>query len=225
MKYGMNILSLKNLSVFILLIFVFLSPSIDHSISTYISLKQLSYLFCDQYGICRPVDNSVPFITAFVVLSCVAILIIVSSFHKHLKWDPFHLRRFAIITLLSLFLGPGFIINGCFKTFWGRPRPSEVIENLSVYSPVWRINQNGHSNSSFPSGHASIGFFLGVPLIIFNRKKTGLLVGSVFGGLIGSIRIIQQAHYTSDVVFAGIFVFLSASWMIKVYDLLSRHRV
>lgn len=221
----MKILSSKYLNIFILLIFVTISSPIDHYIVNSSSAQKFEHILCHKHNICYLIDKSVPFITFFIVFFCIFILIIPHIFNNFFSQNKTRLKRLAILTLLSLFLGPGLIINTLFKTFWGRSRPYEVIENLATYSPVWKINPDGHTNSSFPSGHASIGFFLGVPLLILGRKKTGLIVGSVCGILLGFIRIIQQAHYFSDVVFSGIFVFLSSICMIKLYDYLSRYKL
>lgn len=124
-------------------------------------------------------------------------------------------RRQAIFFVLVLVLGPGLVVNACFKDHWGRPRPREVIElgGEQKFLPVWQKGVTGQGRS-FPSGHASTGFFLMTPFFLyrFENRQKGLLflgLGLGYGVLMGMGRIIQGGHFASDVLWSAGFVYLT----------------
>ncbi len=126
-------------------------------------------------------------------------------------------RRFALFLVLLLALGPGLIVNTVLKDNWGRARPGEIVEfgGQHAYTPILRPGNSG-PNSSFPSGHAAIGFFLLAPYF-FYRTRSGriavsfLLLGVGWGLLVGAARILQGGHFLSDVLWAGAIVYLTGA--------------
>lgn len=132
------------------------------------------------------------------------------------------IKKASLIILLSLALGPGILANSIFKNHWGRPRPYQVIRDGKTFAPVWQVHLNKEADNSFPSGHATIGFFLGIPFLALGRRRKAIIV-SVCGGLVvGLVRILQGGHYFSDVVFAGIIVWLSAELVLYFVNVLDR---
>jgi membrane-associated PAP2 superfamily phosphatase len=68
---------------------------------------------------------------------------------------------------------------------------------------------------SFASGHAAMGFYLLVPYFLLRRRAPAraaalLVVGLAFGTLVGLARMVQGAHFPSDVLWALGFVYLTA---------------
>ena len=123
--------------------------------------------------------------------------------------------RAAAFTAILLIVGPGLIINGGLKTWWGRPRPRQMNEfgGQHAFVPLG-LPGNAGANSSFPSGHASMGFYLMVPGFLFLRRRRKLafsLLGSgfLFGALVGTARIVQGGHFFSDVLWSGIIVYFT----------------
>ncbi len=122
-------------------------------------------------------------------------------------------RKVALFVVLLLLLGPGLIVNGYFKPYWGRPRPRFVQEfdGPHPFLYVWQKGVAGQGHS-FPSGHASMGFFLLAPYFIVRGRsckgeRLSLVLGLGAGLLIGMARMVQGGHFPSDVFWAGGFVY------------------
>lgn len=122
----------------------------------------------------------------------------------------------ACIVAGTFLLGPGLLVNGSMKPFFSRPRPKEVVElgGVKAYRPPLGFGEQVHFNSSFPCGHASIGFFLIAPAFACRRhsgwQAAWLYGGLAYGTLMGVSRIVQGAHYTSDVLWSLGVVYYSA---------------
>jgi membrane-associated PAP2 superfamily phosphatase len=140
-----------------------------------------------------------------------------------LGWSLVHRRRWqamqASVFLLAVFvIGPGLIVNLALKTVWGRPRPHQVEEFGGKYHfvPVGTPGSMRGHNSSFPSGHASVAFYLMTPAFLVGRRRPwlarGLLAaGLIYGGGMGAVRVIQGGHFASDVVWSAAIVYFTAA--------------
>ncbi len=123
-------------------------------------------------------------------------------------------RRSCLILMLAVILGPGLAVNGILKPLWGRPRPRHVIEfgGTKAYRPWWQPNGIGRG-SSFPSGHASIGFVMITGAVLvppsYGRLRHVAIGSAVaYGFLMGIGRIVQGGHFMSDVLWSGLIVVL-----------------
>lgn len=124
-------------------------------------------------------------------------------------------RRKAVFILLFIALGPGLVINVLLKDQLGRARPREVIEygGSHQFTQVWQHGKAG-KNSSFPSGHAAIAFFMIAPWFVLRdeRRKTAfgfLVFGLSFGTLVGIARIVQGGHFFTDVVWSAGLIYIT----------------
>lgn len=128
-------------------------------------------------------------------------------------------RQYAFL-LASLIAGPGLIANALFKENWGRARPRQVLEfgGTAEFSPPLLIADQCSSNCSFVSGDASMGFFfLALAMVTPARhRKFAIAAALAFGSFIGFMRIIQGAHFLSDVIFAGVFVSLTIALLYRI---------
>jgi len=115
-----------------------------------------------------------------------------------------------------LAIGPGLIVNGVFKPYWGRPRPHCTIPfgGDQEFLPVLQKGCD-QDYASFPCGHASMGFYLMAPTFVWYRRRPRLalgflLLGLISGGAIGMARMIAGGHFPSDIVWAGGFIYFTA---------------
>ena len=132
-------------------------------------------------------------------------------------------RKIALFLVLVVLIGPGLVTNSFFKKNWGRPRPKQIINfgGTETFLPVWVKGVSG-GGKSFPSGHASIGYFMFSPFFFLRRtnKKWAivfLLLGITYGTLMGAGRMIQGGHFASDVLWAGGFTYLAGLILYYVF--------
>ena len=126
------------------------------------------------------------------------------------------LRDPGLFFALLLIIGPGIVVNGLFKPFWNRPRPHATIPfgGPRDFVAVWQRG-SGQDDSSFPSGHAAMGFYLMAPAMVCYRRRPRLaaaflLLGIAAGTVIGSARIVAGCHFASDVLWSGGLVYFTA---------------
>lgn len=134
-------------------------------------------------------------------------------------------RREALFFLLLLALGPGLVVNVLLKDNLGRARPREIREFGGQYpfTQIWQRGETGR-NSSFPSGHASVAFYLLSPWFILRRhnrvQASGWLAGGLgYGFLVGTARILQGSHFLLDVLWAGGLVYLCGEALSQMMSL------
>ncbi len=137
--------------------------------------------------------------------------------------------RAGVFLFLVFAVGPGLIVNTVFKQYWGRPRPSQLVEfgGRHQFVPVGSPGQLGTHNSSFPSGHAAVAFYLMAPAFIANGRRprlaNGLLAaGVMFGACMSATRVMQGGHFASDVLWSAGVVYFTA---VGFAQLLLRPRV
>jgi lipid A 4'-phosphatase len=141
-----------------------------------------------------------------IVLSIGAFLVLVGSFWRT-KWASY--RRQCLFLVLAVALGPGLVVNGILKPAWGRPRPRQVehFDGAATYRAWWQPGGPG-AGTSFPSGHAAMGFVLVAGVMLVPCRRVGLrriLFVAVLGysGLLGATRIVQGGHFLSDILASG----------------------
>jgi lipid A 4'-phosphatase len=110
--------------------------------------------------------------------------------------------------------GPGMVTNVILKDHWGRARPKQVIEfgGAKTFTPPLIPSNQCASNCSFVSGEAASIFmpFYAAGLVAPQWAAVLLTAGTLGGFAAGLVRISEGAHFLSDVIFAGVFMALTA---------------
>lgn len=146
------------------------------------------------------------------VLALAALVILTLSFWRpknFIQW-----RKPAFFLIFCMTLGPGIIINAVLKEQWKRARPRDVVEfgGKEAYTPPVAFG-NATDGKSFPCGHCSMGFYLGLPFLflIYTHKRWAyffLSLGVLSGGMLGLTRMMAGGHFLSDALWAGGIVWL-----------------
>ena len=110
----------------------------------------------------------------------------------------------------SLIIGPGLIVESLLKPNWGRARPDEIVAfggTLPYTPPLWLSDACSH-NCSFASGHAAVAFWVTAYAYLVPSRyyRSAMAAGLLFGLAVGLVRIMQGAHFFSDVIYAGAIV-------------------
>ncbi|GEM_PF-1051201 len=141
-----------------------------------------------------------------LLLACGALFFL--FWKRHARGDRAR-KRAAAALLLTFFLGPGLLINGISKKYTGRPRPREVTQfgGNWQYRHVLDFGVPGRGHS-FPAGHPSTGFLLFSLYYSFRsvyprRARAWMAAGWLYGGVMGFGRIVQGAHFLSDVLWSA----------------------
>lgn len=120
--------------------------------------------------------------------------------------------RAACFLVLTLALGPGVLTNVILKGYWGRARPIDVIEfgGSDRFTPWWDPRGPCPSNCSFVAGEPSGAFWTLAPAALAPPQWQPFAFGAalVFGAALGLLRMAAGGHFFSDVVFAGVLMFL-----------------
>ncbi len=129
-------------------------------------------------------------------------------------------RKYAkpcLVVVLTFLLGPGLLINGILKTYWGRPRPCEVnvLGGDQEYRKVWQPEGPG-VGKSFTCGHCSVAFAMISAASFFPTSPAAQLAvffaSVIVGVVMGIARMVQGGHFAGDVLWS--FVLTIIVWRV-----------
>lgn len=153
------------------------------------------------------------FFVSLYVIGCVAAgLLVARAVSMRKRWPVLDQARcWFLIAVLAV--GPGIVANTIFKDNWGRARPRDVVElgGTRQFTPALLPAAECKRNCSFISGEAASMFalFFGPALLLPGLRLTLLGTAIAFGTGAGLVRMMQGAHFLSDVLFAGVFMALT----------------
>ena len=148
-------------------------------------------------------------VTAFATPPVVAILLKVAR----PRAPMFMPGRAVLFLLATLALGPGLIVNAVLKEEWGRSRPIDVpqLGGAESFTPWWDPRGVCEKNCSFVSGDGAAAFWTVAPAVLAPPAWRPVAVGAAlaFGAGVSVLRMAFGGHFLTDVVFAGVFMFLT----------------
>jgi membrane-associated PAP2 superfamily phosphatase len=125
--------------------------------------------------------------------------------------------RAAIFLIVTLVLGPGLLVNMTLKEHWPRSRPIDVpqLGGSETFVPWWDPRGSCPRNCSFVAGEGAGAFWTLAPaaLVPLPWRPLAYAGAVTFGTAVGVLRIMFGGHFFTDVVFAGIFIFL-VTWTV-----------
>ena len=160
----------------------------------------------------------------FMIMSLIVYPI---SFIKPIKERMESMRMYSGF-MIAVGLSQTIVVRS-FKAIFARVRPYKVVEDLSLYSPMWTFGKysldDAISKGSFFSGHTTTAMFLIVfAFIMIKTHKPWkivifFLISLIWAILMGFSRIVDVKHYPSDVFWAIIICIPIAMWI--YYDVLN----
>jgi len=155
------------------------------------------------------------------ILMIISLIVYPISFIKPLRDKMKSLRMYTGF-IVAVALSQTIVVRG-FKAIFARVRPYEVVEDFSLYSPMWTFGKysldDAISKGSFFSGHTTTAMFLIVfAFIIIKTHKpwkiiTSFLISLVWAFFMGFSRIVDVKHYPSDVFWAIIICIPLTAWL------------
>ncbi len=110
----------------------------------------------------------------------------------------------------TLLIGPGLIVETILKPNWGRPRPESLVQfgGPNPYAPPLLFAEGCTRNCSFVSGHAAVAFWITAYAFLLpdRYRRAGMALALIVGAAVGAMRVMQGAHFVSDVLYAGAIV-------------------
>ncbi|MBI4965071.1 MAG: phosphatase PAP2 family protein [Desulfomonile tiedjei] len=123
-------------------------------------------------------------------------------------------RQYAkpcLVVILTIALGPGLLVNGILKEYWGRPRPAEITAfgGNKEFRQVWKPGGPGEGKS-FTCGHCAMAISLSSVAAFYPLHPAvsvcALVGGIIYGIVMGIARMIQGGHFPTDVLWSGVLV-------------------
>lgn len=149
----------------------------------------------------------------YVILCWLPLVAVIAAAVTHrLGVVPVDGRSLAYAILVYA-LVPGLLVNGYFKSHWGRARPRDVIEFGGPHLFTSPLVPGAQAGESFMSGEAAMAFACVAMAWAWRgegRARIALALAAVFAVPVAIIRIGMGGHFLSDVVFAGLAVWIVA---------------
>lgn len=120
--------------------------------------------------------------------------------------------RAALFLVATLAIGPGLVTNTILKDYWGRTRPNGITQfgGDGPFVAWWDTRGGCYNNCSFVSGEPSGGFWAVAPAALAppQWRPVAYSAAVIFGLGLGFLRVAAGGHFASDVLFAGVFMFI-----------------
>ena len=120
--------------------------------------------------------------------------------------------RAALFLSVTLVVGPFLLANVVLKDHWARMRPTDVVQfgGADRFTAWWDPSGPCPDNCSFVGGEAASAFWTLAPAALTPPQWRPLAYSAAlaFGAGIGALRMAGGGHFFTDIVFAGVFMFV-----------------
>jgi lipid A 4'-phosphatase len=120
--------------------------------------------------------------------------------------------RTALFMLLTLAIGPGVVANLVLKDHWHRARPIDILYfgGNDRFTAWWDPDGTCPNNCSFIAGEPSGAFWTMAAAAVAppQWQVAAYSAAVIFGIALGVLRMAAGGHFFTDVVFAGVFMYL-----------------
>ncbi len=136
-------------------------------------------------------------------------------------WTRRREARKALFLISGLAMASGLVVNGLFKSSWGRARPIQIdtFGGEAVFTRAWAMTDQCASNCSFVSGEASSAAWIAAAAVVMTPQPwRALLIPAAFAyaAALSFNRLLFGGHFLSDIVL---------SWAITALVLCLLHRL
>jgi lipid A 4'-phosphatase len=136
-------------------------------------------------------------------------------------WTGWRSARKALFLVSGLALASGVVVNGLFKSLWGRARPIQIeaFGGEADFTTAWRVSDQCLDNCSFVSGEASSAAWLAAVALVMTPPRWRPVVLPTVLGYAAALSINRLAfggHFLSDILL---------SWAITALVLAVLHRL
>jgi lipid A 4'-phosphatase len=153
------------------------------------------------------VKEQVPRLIVGSLVGCVVLWL--AGFWRARHWLRFTTRQIVFL-IATLVVGPGLIVETFIKPHSGRARPEDITMFGGTHAYTLPLSHADAcaNNCSFVSGHAAVTFWLTAYAFVVppGWRRLWLGAGIAAGLLMGLVRMMQGAHFLSDIVYAGCIV-------------------
>ncbi len=193
-------------------------PKIDIEVSRFFYSYEAKLFYLKEHPLFKFIHSGFPEI--LVGIATAVLIIWLTGEAKGKQWIWGIDRKVGSYVVGSLALGPGIIVNGIFKSLWGRARPIQIAEfgGDKIFTPPMVITNQCNWNCSFMSGHASVGFWVTCfAFMVKGKARPYAIAAAIILGCVFSLsRIAQGGHFLSDVIYAGVVTILLNLWLYGV---------
>ena len=131
-------------------------------------------------------------------------------------------RKVGMAVVFAVVIGT-LLTNLVMKPLFDRPRPYIYFADNATFMSWYEFaGSHVESDKSFPSGHTTAAFEIGVAICLALKNKKISWIFPVFSALVGLSRIYLMVHYTTDVlggmvvgIFAGVMGYLIMKLIMK----------
>jgi membrane-associated PAP2 superfamily phosphatase len=136
-------------------------------------------------------------------------------------WTGWREARKALFLISGLALASGLVVNGLFKSLWGRARPIQIeaFGGEAQFTSAWTMTDQCASNCSFVSGEASSAAWIAAVAVVMTPQAwRPVLIPAAFAyaAALSFNRLLFGGHFLSDIVL---------SWAITALVLCLLHRL